>query len=223
MTDDAPPASARRTRAAIVQLLESSPTGMTVAELARSLSRHPNAVRKQMDALVREGSVGARREASGRRGRPAVRYRAADAGREAAATRRLAHLLVELVAEIGPDEALVEEFGRRRAAGLAATSDGRTALIDQLTAMGFAPRETTTTRASRAGELEVVLGHCPFRDAVQASGGALVCVLHRGISRGLVELSPAGRLTGFEAQHPEGAGCRIAASGLRTPDLAARA
>lgn len=218
MTGDAPPDSPRRTRGEIVRLLQDSPRGMTVAELARSLSLHPNGVRKQMGALVRDGSVGAEREVSGRRGRPAVRYRAAAAGREAAAARQLAGLLVELVAEIGPDEARVEEFGRRRAAALAATADGRAALIDLLTTMGFAPRETTTARASRAGELEVVLGNCPFRDAVRASGGALVCVLHRGISRGLVELTPSGRLTGFEARPPEAAGCRIAASGLRAPD-----
>ena len=222
MTERTRPASTPRTRTAIVELLEGSPRGMTVAELARALSLHPNGVRKQMDALVREGSVGAGREISGRRGRPAVRYRVAEAGREAAATRNLAHLLVELVAEIGPDEARVEEFGRRRAAALATTSDGRTALLDLFTTMGFAPRETTPARGSRAGDLEVVLGHCPFHDAVNAAGGDLVCVLHRGISRGLVEMTPSALLTAFEVRPPEGAGCRLAASGLRPPDEASR-
>jgi hypothetical protein len=42
----------------------------------------------------------------------------------------------------------------------------------------------------------------------------MVCALHRGISRGLVEMAPAGRLTGFEIHPPETAGCRIVAEGL---------
>jgi predicted ArsR family transcriptional regulator len=203
-------------------MLGSSPAGMTTAELARELGLHPNGVRKQLQALIRDGSVGAERETSGRRGRPAVRYRAAEERREAAAAQRLATLLVELVGEMEPDESQVEEFGRRQAAQLATTGDGRAALLNLLTTMGFSPRETTGVKASREGRLEVVLGHCPFAGAVTAQGGQLVCVLHRGLSRGLVEMTPGGRLTAFEIHPPERAGCRIAAEGLRTPIPASR-
>ena len=202
------------TRRQIVERLERSAAEMTAGELASALGVRPNAVRKHLRALVGDGTVGARREATGRRGRPAVRYRAAGPRREAAATARLARMLVELVAESGLDEARVEEFGRRQAAVLAEPGDGRAALLDLLTTLGFSPRETTAAAGARAGRLEVVLGHCPFRDAVGAEGGRLVCVLHRGISRGLVELTPDARLTGFEARPPEVAGCRIAAAGL---------
>jgi hypothetical protein len=80
--------------------------------------------------------------------------------------------------------------------------------------MGFSPRETTPAGQAREGALEVVLGHCPFRDAVSADGGRLVCVLHRGLSRGLVELTPTARMTAFDARPPETAGCRIAAECL---------
>jgi predicted ArsR family transcriptional regulator len=160
--------------------------------------------------------VGAVREATGRRGRPAVRYRAAEERREAAAAQRLASMLVELLAELTPDEEVVEEFGRRQAGRLASTSDGRAALLNQLTTMGFAPRETTGVRSAREGRLDVVLGHCPFAGAVEADGGRMVCVLHRGLSRGLVEMSSTGRLTGFEIRPPRRAGCRIAAEGLTT-------
>ncbi|HTI32207.1 MAG TPA: helix-turn-helix domain-containing protein [Miltoncostaea sp.] len=204
----------RGTRRAILELLGGSSEGMTAAELGRALGMHPNGVRKQLEALARDGSVGAEREVSGRRGRPAIRYRAADERRETAAAQRLAALLVELVAEMGPDEASVEEFGRRQAAQLAASPDGRAALMHMLTTMGFAPRETTGAAAWRDGRLEVVLGRCPFAGAVRADGGRLVCVLHRGLSRGLVELDDGGRLTGFVAEAPERAGCRIAAEGL---------
>ena len=216
-TGEAPP-----TRAAILEMLDGSPEGMTAAAIARALGRHPNGVRRQLRALIRDGSVGAEREVSGRRGRPAVRYRVAGERRQAVATQRLASMLVELVGEIGPDEAEVEEFGRRQAARLAATLDGREALMGLLTTMGFAPRETTSAAASRAGCLDVVLGHCPFAGAVRAEGGRLVCVLHRGLSRGLVEMSPAGRLTDFEIRPPERAGCRIAAEGLEPASTAGR-
>ena len=215
-TDEAPP-----TRRAILETLEASPAGMTAAGLASALGRHPNGVRRQLRALTRDGAVGAEREVSGRRGRPAVRYRVAGERREALATQRLASMLVELVREIGPDEGEVEEFGRRQAARLATTPDGRKALLDLLTTMGFAPRETTPAAASRAGCVEVVLGHCPFAGAVRADGGKLVCVLHRGLSRGLVEMSPGGRLTAFDIKPPERAGCRIAAEGLDPPTAAA--
>lgn len=213
-----PPTEPRRTRRAIVETLAGSPEGMTAAELARALGLHPNGVRKQLRSLVREGAVGAEREVSGRRGRPAVRYRAADDRREADAARRLASLLVELLEEAGLDDSHVEDFGRRQAARLAATGDGRAALMDLLTTMGFAPRETTGARGVREGRLEVVLGHCPFRDAVRAGGGQAVCILHRGLSRGLVEMTPGGRLAGFEIRDPEAAGCRIVAEGLGARD-----
>ena len=109
----------RPTRRAIIEMLGTSPAGMTTAELARALGLHPNGVRKQLQALISDGSVGAEREVSGRRGRPAVRYRAAEERREATAAQRLASLLVELVGEMEPDESQVEEFGRRQATRLA--------------------------------------------------------------------------------------------------------
>jgi predicted ArsR family transcriptional regulator len=203
-------------RRAIQAVLEGAPNGMTAAELSGALGVHPNSVRKQLRALMGEGAIGAERVRSGGRGRPVVRYRAAAADRETAAARRLAAMLVELLAELGPDAAAVEDFGRRQAPRLAA-GDGRTALRDLFTAMGFSPRETTAPGGAAAGRLELVLGNCPFRDAAAATGGGLVCALHEGISRGLVELTPSGRLTAFEARPPREAGCRIAAEGLPAP------
>jgi predicted ArsR family transcriptional regulator len=205
----------RPTRRAIMEILQSSPAGLTTAELARALGLHPNGVRKQLQSLVRDGSVGSQREVSGRRGRPAVRYRAAAERRETVAAQRFAAALAELVGEMDPDEARVEEFGRRQALKLATAADGRSALLDMLTTMGFSPREQTGVGGVREGRLDVVLGHCPFASAVEAEGGGrLVCVLHRGISRGLVEITPAARMTDFEIRPPEVAGCRIVAEGL---------
>jgi predicted ArsR family transcriptional regulator len=215
MTAAPRPHEGRPTRGAILALLDQAPGGMTAAELAAALGVHPNAVRKHLPALAAAGAVGARREATGRRGRPATRWRSAGPRHEQAAVRRLARMLVELVGEIGgADEGRLEEFGARQAGGLGGAPDGRAALLDVLTDMGFAPRETTAASDARAGRAEVVLDHCPFADAVEAGEGRLVCALHRGISRGLVERTPGARLTGFEARPPVAAGCRIAAEGL---------
>ena len=96
MAASAQPDGHRPTRTAIVEILGASAGGMTAAELAGVLGLHPNGVRKQLNALVRDGAVGAEREASGRRGRPAVRYRAAQEHRKTAAARRLASLRVRL-------------------------------------------------------------------------------------------------------------------------------
>ena len=217
MTARTRPDEPRPTRRALLDLLAGSPAGMTAAELAAALGLHPNGVRKQLQALVRDGAVGAERVVSGRRGRPAVRYRAADARRETAVAQQLAAMLVELLDELEPDEAKVEEFGRRQAARIARSPDGRAALLGTLTAMGFSPRETTAAADSRAGRLEVVLGHCPFAGAVSAAGGRFVCILHRGLSRGLAQLTPGGRLTEFDILAPENAGCRLTAEGLSPP------
>lgn len=217
MTEAARTSESRSTRTAIVEMLGASPGGLTTLELARALGLHPNGVRKQLKSLLNDGSVGAVNEASGRRGRPAVRYRAAEERREAGAAQRLASMLVELLAEVAPDDTVVEEFGRHQARWLTQARDGRPALLDMLTTMGFSPKETTTLQSSREGRLDVVLGHCPFERAVEAEGGRLVCVLHRGLSRGLVEMTPTGRLTEFEIHPPSEAGCRIAAEGLSLP------
>ncbi len=139
MTAQEHPTRARSTRAAILDALEGSAAGLTAAELATALERHPNAIRKQLRALVGDGSVGTEREISGRRGRPAVRYRAAAERRGATANRTLARLLVELVAE--------------GAAAGAATNYAYTSYYQQMAHVHFGLRRLAIDAGQPHGEL----------------------------------------------------------------------
>ncbi len=79
-----------------------------------------------------------------------------------------------------------------------------------LTVLGFAPqRERDDT-----GRVGFRLGNCPYRDAVRENQ-ALICTLHRGLTRGLLEeLQPSAELTRFVPEDPDRAGCLIEVAGF---------
>lgn len=86
-----------------------------------------------------------------------------------------------------------------------------------LASLGFHPRP----EASPDGGLTYRLCNCPYREAVRESP-AVVCSLHRGVTRGLLDvLEPETELAGFVPHDPDLAGCEIelrgglAAEGLR--------
>jgi predicted ArsR family transcriptional regulator len=82
-------------------------------------------------------------------------------------------------------------------------------LFDVLSALGFQPeREINDAR-----ELTYCLGNCPYRDVVRERQ-SLVCGLHRGMIRGLIEtLDDSTELTAFVARDPDVAGCEVALVG----------
>ena len=78
-----------------------------------------------------------------------------------------------------------------------------------LTALGFAPQ-----REPRQGRVVFRLGNCPYREVVRENQ-AVVCTLHRGLTRGLLDqLAPAARLANFVPEDPDRAGCLIEVTGL---------
>ena len=108
----------------------------------------------------------------------------------------------------------VQALGRVHGHELAGGGIDAAGLAAHLAAMGFAPVDETPAAAARDGAVALRLGRCPFRDAVEARGGGLVCALHRGLTAGLVE-SSGGELVEFEVVDPVHAGCRVVAGGLR--------
>jgi hypothetical protein len=75
--------------------------------------------------------------------------------------------------------------------------------------MGFQPRR----RVDPERTLTYQLANCPYRDAVREDQ-AVVCGLHRGLTRGLVEaLSPRSELAAFVPKDPYAAGCLITLRG----------
>jgi predicted ArsR family transcriptional regulator len=209
-------ALAHPSRRRIAEALAQRPEGMTAFELSDAVALHHNAVRQHLDLLARSGIVASSREGGGRRGRPSIRYRlvAPDAV-AAAGHRELTRMLIRLLRRAGADEQEVERFGREEGRLLGHPGGGSETLVRAFARLGFAPEDATDLPARRRGELTLKLRHCPFRDAVSAEGGALVCALHRGLTLGLLDQAAEGAtLTAFEPRDPVQAGCLVAVSGL---------
>jgi predicted ArsR family transcriptional regulator len=78
-----------------------------------------------------------------------------------------------------------------------------------LGALGFQPERA----AQDADRVTYRLRNCPYR-AVVRERQPLVCGLHRGITRGLLDaIDPKTRLTGFEPKDPDVAGCLVEVRG----------
>jgi predicted ArsR family transcriptional regulator len=203
---------AQRTRAAIVRLLADLRRPARTDELADRIGRHPNSIRNHLERLQAAGLV-ERLKIPGTRGRPHYEWALpADPapGREPpTAYRDLARWLARTTATSSADLDDVEATGRgigREASPSAAAESPPAALGSALAAFGFQP-----TRSDEAdGRTSYSLRNCPYRDVV-AETQPLVCVLHRGITQGLLEqLAPGSELTAFVPQDPHEAGCLIA-------------
>ena len=188
-----------------------------MAELARRVGLHPNAVRQHLAALQSAGVVVAGPSApTGRRGRPSVRYALA-APRAVAAVghRELVRLLLELVRRARTTEDDIEAFGWEQGRRLVPEAAGPDGLAASFAGLGFAPEEVTSAGERRAGIMDVRLRACPFKEAVLAEGGHLICALHRGLAGGALErIDDEAELAVFEPRHPVTAGCRVLVRGL---------
>ena len=210
-------ALAQVSRRGIVRALGRAPDGHTVSELADLMRLHPNAVRRHLKILSGAGLVTASpAQRTGRRGRPSMRYLlAAPHALAAVGGRELTRLLLELVHHSGANNDTAEAFGAEQGAALVSKDEGVDGLVAAFSGLGFAPKDTTSTSERGSGKLELHLNACPFKEAVIARGGELICALHRGLVNGaLGQIDPNARVTAFEAKDPINAGCRIAAAGL---------
>jgi predicted ArsR family transcriptional regulator len=106
----------------------------------------------------------------------------------------------------------VEATGREVGRELAPADGGspEQAIGDALTALGFQPELERPAQ----GWLSCRLRNCPYRNAVHANQ-EVVCALHRGITRGLLDLvAPDATLERFVPHDPNRAGCEIDIVGL---------
>jgi len=214
-------ALAHPSRRAIAETLGAAPDGLTVADLAGRVGLHHNAVRQHLTALQRAGVVVAAPSApTGRRGRPSRRYAlAAPHAVAAVGHRELVLLLLELVRRAHTTEDDTEAFGWERGRNLVPRDAGLDDLVASLSGLGFAPEEVTPAADRRAGTMDVRLRACPFKDAVLAEGGHLICALHRGLVRGALErVDDDAELAIFEPRHPVTAGCRVLVTGAPPRD-----
>jgi predicted ArsR family transcriptional regulator/uncharacterized protein YjbJ (UPF0337 family) len=215
-------ALAHPSRERIAAALAKAPGGLTVAELARRVDLHHNAVRQHLRVLAKTGVVAsAPSPPTGRRGRPSARYvLAAPHGVAAVGHRELVRLLLEIVRRTGVDPRAIEEFGREQGHDTLDVdpSEGIEGLRATLAGLGFAPEEVSGAAQRQAGEIDLRLRSCPFKDAVLAKGGELICALHRGLVGGtLSRVAPEAHLRVFEPRDPVEAGCRVVVAGLSAP------
>jgi predicted ArsR family transcriptional regulator len=213
-------ALAQPTRARLFELLGELKRPAGTVELAERLSLHPNGVRAHLERLERAGLV-VRARARRPRGRPrdawTIASEARPGGNAPHAYAELARWLARAMRS-GPSglrgiEAAGKQIGRELAPKDGTL--GENALQNTLTVLGFQPQ----VQLRKGNRLTFRLGNCPYRDAV-AENQPVVCALHRGITRGLLDvLDPHAKLAGFVPRDPDKAGCLVELSGIdATPD-----
>lgn len=191
----------------VADVLRESDRGMTAQEIADVLGLHHTGVRVQLNSLVEAGVLVSSTDPPQGRGRPRTRFSLAPDPRaqEAAGHRELVRLLMGLVRRLGLGEDDMEEFGIGQGAGMVDPEGGPQELVDAFARLGFAPRVVPG-----AAPQDLVLDRCPFAAGVEAPGGDLICVLHRGLARGITSACmPDVRVAGLDANDPHTAGCRL--------------
>ena len=191
----------------VAAVLEAAPGPLSAQEVADSLGLHHTSVRTQLAALERAGVAESHADPPRGRGRPARRYVLASDpdDREAQGHRELVRLLMALMHQtgLGPEE--MERFGERQGWAVPAPGGGIGELREAFERMGFAPREVPG-----ADPPDLILDRCPFADGVEAPGGELICVLHRGLARGIaLRTAPELTVTDLVIEEPRRAGCRL--------------
>jgi predicted ArsR family transcriptional regulator len=207
---------AQPTRARLFALLGELKRPAGTVELAERLGLHPNGVRIHLERMEQAGLV-ERARVRDRRGRPpdawTISAGARPGGSDPRGYQDLGRWLARALHQPRRGLRGIEETGRQIGRELAPEDAGAEggAFEASLAALGFQPvvhpREEGATYCLR---------NCPYRDAVRENPAA-ICALHKGITRGLLEvLAPDAELAGFVPHDPDRAGCLIEVSGLST-------
>jgi predicted ArsR family transcriptional regulator len=181
-----------KSRARVLEMLQTEDRPLSVEEVARRLKLHANTARFHLDGLVEQRLAHRTSEERETPGRPRALYSAApDAIRAGQRSYRLlSEILTSYLASATrqPEKAALkagEAWGRylterpapfRRVDAASAIRQ----LVDVLDEIGFAP-ETVATGRKR----QIELHHCPFREAA-ARHREVVCSIHLGLMRGLL-------------------------------------
>lgn len=205
------------TRARVFALLGELRRPAATEELAEALGLHPNGVRIHLERLLEAGLVERRLERISR-GRPrdiwTISPEAQPGGDPPTGYAELARWLVRSLASSGARVDDLETSGRLIGRGMmseqpAGAGAGEQRLFDVLTSLGFQPEREPVGK----DRLTYRLRNCPYREAVHERQ-PLVCALHRGMTRGMLESIDSGsELAGFEPKDPDMAGCLIRVRG----------
>lgn len=213
--------SSHRTETRIVALLRRSGTPLDVADISARLRLHPNGVRTHLHRLEARRLVHSE-PAYGSVGRPRMLWSITP---RAVAEAELPHtgwaMARSLARAIPPTPQRLKEVEQAGVAlgaelvddiGDGALAGAGDAVGQALAALGFAPRRSGDDRITRY-ELQA----CPYAEAVRENP-AVVCTLHRGVVRGVLErLRPGAELTGFTPRPPDVAGCGVEVTAPQDP------
>lgn len=201
---------AQPTRARLFTLLTELRRPAGTVELAERLQLHPNGVRIHLERMEQAGLL-QRSRLPRRRGRPpdawVISPDADPGGRPPRAYRDLGRWLARALRTQPAGMESVEETGREIGRELAPANGprGLDALMASLTAMGFQP----AIKRRQGAQVGVCLHNCPYADAVHENQ-PVVCALHRGMTRGLLDvLRPDAELVEFVPHDPDEAGCMV--------------
>lgn len=203
-------ALAQPTRARLFALLGELRRAAETGELAERLGLHPNGVRVHLERLQDAGLV-ARSRVPQPRGRPrdawVIAAGARPGGDQPRAYADLGRWLARALPSTSNARPDVDAVGAAIGRELSPRdgAPGGDPLVTVLSALGFQPGAASDRQDGRS----YCLGNCPYRDAVRQSP-EVVCGLHRGMTRGLLEvLDPDLELVDFVPRDPDAAGCRI--------------
>lgn len=166
---------------------------VSVREMSRRLSLHPNTLRPHLRRLEEAGLVAREIRKSATVGRPQTLYSVKDAeGEEGRDYRLLAEMLCGLVRgkqALQQAQGLARQWGSYLVAqggpkpGVRLPARRNLALLQEAMARaGFEPR---FRREAGNASVEVTLRDCPFRDLAD-DHRELVCTLHRGLVEGML-------------------------------------
>lgn len=204
------------TRYRIFQYVTASGGPVGVAEITAHVGVNHNSVRQHLAKLCAAELLVEEQVRSGGRGRPALRYRPAPTNAAlwgaSSPYEHLAVLLLEVMGGADPHE-VGRAAGRRALAGADRDADPLDVLQGEMTRQGFhCRREETGTM------VELVVTRCPFEVAAAANPD-VVCELHRGMTRGMVEgLGDEVVHIGLLPGDPRTAGCRIQLEPAKPPE-----
>jgi predicted ArsR family transcriptional regulator len=189
---------------------------VSVREMSRRLSLHPNTLRPHLRRLEEAGLVAHQVRKTASVGRPQTQYQAVEpSGDEGRDFRLLAEMLSGLLRtkrDIERATVLAREWGSYLVAqggpkpGVRLPARQNLARLQEaMSKAGFEPRFRRG-----GGSVEVSLRNCPFRD-LAADYRDLVCSLHRGLVEGMLGgLKPAMALKEFKPFAERGI-CRLTA------------
>lgn len=181
-------ATVGRRRQDVLDCLREAALPMGVADVAARTRMHVNTARFHLDRLVNDGLALRESEDRDVPGRPRILYSSSGPAAGPRSFQLLAEMLTGLVSGLDDARPAAVESGRSWGRHLVerpapseqlGTDDATARLIRVLDAVGFRPEAGPDV----AGDREVRLHHCPFREVAERHPD-IVCGLHLGLMQG---------------------------------------